>query len=151
MYAGTSGTGDGGPWGMAGMEATFPLAFQGISHFSLLKHMVFFLITAATPHWERGKEACIGPGFVGERRGRGKKKGGVGVSSRLRGLLSTAALSLAWHVCVPVPSGFGPLFVEAKRETGVLYLLPESGFSVRAQRTSSLFYGGNQGRGCQVD
>lgn len=41
---------------MAGMEATFPLAFEGFSHFSLLKHMVFFLITAATSHWERGKK-----------------------------------------------------------------------------------------------
>lgn len=74
------------------MEATFPLAFQGISHFSLLKHMVFFLITAATPHWERGKDACIGPSFAGGKEGkREEKKEGVSLS-RLRGLLSAAAL-----------------------------------------------------------
>lgn len=139
MYAGTSGTGDGDPWGTAGMEATFPLAFQGISHFSLLKHMVFFLITAATPHWERGKDACIGPSFAGGggRRGRGKKKRRVSPSPGLGGCCQLLLLSSL--ACVR-PSPQWPWSIVCGSQEGDWSPLslgtPESGscFPVPAQR-----------------
>lgn len=91
------------------------MAFQGISHFSLLKHMVLFFITAATPHWEGG-DAGIGPALWGKGGGEGRKREGC-LPLRAEGLLSAAALSSL--ACVR-PSPQRPWPIVCGR--GVLYL-----------------------------
>lgn len=134
---------------MAGMEATFPLAFQGISHFSLLKHMVFFLITAATSHWERGKETCLGPSFVRGRSGRGEEGRGVSLS-RVRGLLSAAPLP-RWACVCPSPQWLWPI-VRGSREGSwsPIALVFQGARPVPSPENVFPVLWQDPGRGCQV-
>lgn len=124
---------DGGhlPAGLSGNLTLFPFKTHGVlfnngSNFALGK----------------GERNLFRPQLCeGKERKRGGRKGG----SPSPGLGGCCQLLLCQggHVYAPVPSGFGPLFVEAEKEAGVLLpwcsrvpgLFP-------ARRTSSLFYGG---------
>lgn len=65
MSAGTSGTGDGDPCRDPGMEATLLPCLQRISHFSLLKHMVFLFNNGNGSRLGREKEKTFkGPSSV---------------------------------------------------------------------------------------
>lgn len=77
MSAGTSGMGDGDPCGDPGMEATLLHCLQRISHFSLLKHMVFLFNNGSGSRLERGEEKTFkGPSSAGKAGRQGMRVGG---------------------------------------------------------------------------
>lgn len=130
---------DGGhlPVGLSGNLTLFPFKTHGV-----------LFNNGSNSALGRGKEACIGPSFVGERRGRGKEKGGVSPSPGLGGCCQLL-LCLA---CV-LSSPQWPWPIVCGSQEGDWSPIP--GYSrVPAQRTTSLCYlfyrGGKWGRGCQV-
>lgn len=61
--------GDGDPCGDPGMEATLLRCLQRISHFSLLKHMVFLFNNGSGSRLERGEEKLLKAPALRERQG----------------------------------------------------------------------------------
>lgn len=133
-----------GPLGDGWDRGYLPLGLSGdLTLFPFKTHGVLFNNSRKSTLGKGGR-SLYRPQLCGGKEGKKEeKRGGVSPSPGLGGCCQLL-LCLAWHVCAPVPSGLGPLFVEAKRETGVLCpWVPSSCFLVAAHRPSSLFKEGN--------
>lgn len=130
MSAGTSGTGDGDPCRDPGMEATLPPCLQRISHFSLLKHMVFLFNNGSGSRlgrekentfkgpssvWMAGRQGARGGGWLSKSLAQGSALGSLlgGPPNQARAPTTLVGYSQllcrAWNVRFQVPSASRPI------------------------------------------